>query len=315
MPPPFWLPALEKDIRKLPACNTPGRRSSHALSTAANTSTSATSTTDDPSSALTEAAQESSATSEADLLQSTPPGSLKKKFKKPYQEHPLRRGLDQEGSLSGGRYWNEYDDGDEALEDEPYTIFIDPNEPSGFPGVERITNLSNIVVAKFQSASEKIKDWLALSPKAGEQQPLLRETSTGRLVPYDTDPEDNSSAERALFSRRYYSTIAGQEAQQALLIREQFLVRSYTACFIISIILLALVFALAVTGKRKFHVPVDLGVIIGVAASLSTAVAGMGMMLVRKTPVGHVQRFAVLSAFGAVCVASGVLLALVGSGG
>ncbi|KAI9773807.1 MAG: hypothetical protein M1840_006032 [Geoglossum simile] len=312
MPPPFWLPALEKDIRKLPiSCSPSARRPS----TAANTSTSATSTTDGPSSALTEPAQESSATSETDLLQSFHPSAPKKKRRMPYREHPLRRRLDQEESLAGERYWNEYDDADEALDSEPYTIFIDPSEPSGFPGVEGIADLKNAVVAKLQSASVKIKHWFESRPKAGEQQPLLGGFSASRFVPYDTDPEDSSSAGRALFSRRYYSTIVEQEAQQALLIREHFLVCSYTACFIVSILLLVLVYVLAVTGKHKFHVPVDLGVIVGVIASLSFAVAGMGMMLVRKTRVGYTQKFVVLAVFGAICVASGVLLALVGSGG
>jgi hypothetical protein len=306
------LPALERDIRKLPTLSGAyGRRPS----TAANTSISATSTTDDPSSALTEPAQESSATSEADLLQSLSPSAPKKKRRMPHQEHPLRRRLDQEESLTGERYWNEYDDGDEALDSEPYTIFVDPNEPSGIPGVEKITNFKNIVVAKLQSASAKINNWFKSGPKVGEQQPLLGGFSAGRFVPYDTDPEDNFSAEHAIFSRRYYSTIAEQEAHQALLIREHFLVRSYTACFVVSTLLLVLVYVLAITGKHKFLFSVDLGVILGVIASLSFAVAGMGMMLVRKTRVGYTQRFVVLSVFGAICVASGVLLALVGSGG
>jgi hypothetical protein len=179
-----------------------------------------------------------------------------------------------------------------------------------------VSKLRDIVAANLQSASTKVKDWLSSSPKSGERQPLLGGyNDASRLLPDDTDPEDNFSAERANFSRRYYSTIAEQEAQQILLIREKFLTRAYLACFSISILLLALVFVLAITGRHRFHVSVDLGVIIGVIASLSFAVAGMGMMLVRKTRVGYAQRFIVLATFGAICVASGVLLALVGSDG
>ncbi|KAH0533875.1 hypothetical protein FGG08_007505 [Glutinoglossum americanum] len=317
MPPPLWISALKKDIRKLPASSKPPlRRSSHSgfVSTGANTSASTASTTDDPSSTFTEGAHESSATSEADLLQSPPPSALKKKKRrKPYQEHPPRKRSDEDGPVNFKRYWNEYDDGDEAPEDEPYTIFVDPNEPAGFPGMEGISRLRDIVVAKFQSASTKVKEWLPPSPKGGEQQPLLGENN--RFIPYDTDLEDSSLAERAIFSRRQYSTIVEQEAQQTLRAREQFLIRAYVACFSASVLLLSLVFVLAITGKHKFHIPVDLGVITGVIASLSFAVTGMVMMLVRKTRVGSAQRFVVLTTFGAICVASGVLLALVGTGG
>ncbi|KAH0555773.1 hypothetical protein GP486_006283 [Trichoglossum hirsutum] len=318
MSPPFWLPALEKDIRKVPTSSKPHlRRSSHsgfASLMTADTSASVTSVTDDPNSTFTEAAPESSATSETDLLQSSPRGGVKKKRKRPYQEHPLRRLLDEEGYGTGERYWNEYDDGDEAPGDEPYTIIVNPNEPTGFPGMENVSKLKDIVVAKLQSASTKVMDWLPSSQKPGERQPLLGGYNVNRPLD-DTDAEDNFSAERANFSRRYYSTIAEQEAQQILLVKENFLIHTYIACFSVSIFFLVLMYVLTITSRHRFHVSVDLGVIIGVIASLSFAVTGMGVMLVRKTRVGHAQRFIVLTTFGAICVASGVLLALVGSGG
>ncbi|KAI4123344.1 MAG: hypothetical protein LQ347_006187, partial [Umbilicaria vellea] len=144
MPPPFWvshpyyealarllnvfqLSALDHDIRKVPspaklAPSSNSRPIPDSQSTR-RTSTSATSQADGPtSSGFSAALTESPTTSVPEMFESPPLSAFKKK-RRITKKHPLHQQTDTYARPHPQRYWNEFDDGDEAPEEEPYTLF------------------------------------------------------------------------------------------------------------------------------------------------------------------------------------------------
>ncbi|MCJ1313246.1 hypothetical protein MMC25_006923 [Agyrium rufum] len=196
MPTPFWFPTLNGDIRKLPPKKPQvSRRQSTQLTPESSsthpTSTSATSVTDGATSSGFSAGSglESPATSVPDQLEKPPLKAFKKKRRSTHRrESPLR-------------YWNEYEDGDEARPDEPYTIIVDPNGSSDYPGAATVARIGKVVDAPGRWLSAIFSK--SKSSKSRERDPLLR---------HQADVENGPD----YFSRRPFSCASSSRSSSSL---------------------------------------------------------------------------------------------------
>ena len=315
MPAPSWLPSLDRDIRKVPSNgsslhrqSSTSRRSSERASTYP-TSTSATSVADSPSgSGFSAPLVVSPATSVPDQLEAPPMKAFKKK-RRSRKAHPLRKQI----SLSQRqRYWNEFDDGDEAVENEAYTIFVDPESSNNFPGVPTATRLVKALTRKIKPPLEKVKSWLRLSsPEKSltQHQSRTDDYLSQRPAAEDSDLDSSSSTDDLLpnnKNKRRYSTFLHPRTRrsasttQAHRVREALLFRCCLLSFLASFAFLLIAGILEITRKHRYIVTADIGSLVGMVASVVLAVVGVGMTVARKEDPGRVQWGCVL--LGAVTV-------------
>lgn len=293
IPPPFWLPILSRDIRKLPP--PPLRRTASALdrssgSPSVHQSSSRASVQGVTDSTTAVETNHSDSVTFPQDLETPPLRSFRKK---------RRRGLPSEPvvpSQSQGRYWSEYDhpeDGSDA--ENAYVIYIDPNEKSSLDRLfERLANL-------FRRARS-------------EHEPLLTGTSTPDADD-ETSSEDESTPRTNRKHLRSYGTLSNSTTTgprlRALststtnLPPRSFLPQTAIVSFIASIIILAVAYILATTGRHRLAYEVDAGVVLAIVSSLVFAIVGLAWMLT--------QARVSLSAW---CVGGTVLCVdVVGSGG
>lgn len=318
MPPPYWLPALDLDLRKLPATikTVTSRKSSKYLSpessTAGRASMSATSVGETPpSSGFSMPAAESPGTS----VPGTPASVLKKlpnKKRRTCKDRPLRQQTATSRQPCYQGYWNEYDNGDENSDNEPFTIYIDPNQPT-FPSISKAFAFLS---SHAKASSKKVKLWLGSSDELGKQNsapvddgsPYFNHVAT----PEDDSDLDDSPTDPLLYHarQRQYSTFRDRPVvNHAFRARESLLARCCIAFFVASFVLLLVAALLASAGRRKAIFKVDIGVITGVVFSLVFAIAGVASMFKRRENVGTVPRMVVFTALAVVCVGGGILLA------
>ncbi|KAF2142647.1 uncharacterized protein K452DRAFT_297901 [Aplosporella prunicola CBS 121167] len=157
MQPPYWLPMLERDIRKIPS---PAPRVRHGAASPSKhldplssrqTSVSNTSVTDGQTSHYSTAARnDSSATSLAEMDGA---GVAGQQSSKPSRRHHLRELAALQAAESGGpsasRYWNEYDDPEDGGDD-AYVIYVDPYASPKLPGQETLGRF-------FQSVKDTLR--------------------------------------------------------------------------------------------------------------------------------------------------------------
>ncbi|KAI4201837.1 MAG: hypothetical protein LQ350_003037 [Teloschistes chrysophthalmus] len=314
VPAPYWLPALDQDLRKLPATvqtnlSRPSsiQASVRPLSDKRN-SNSATSNGDGTgSSCFSGPAVVSSATS----VPHTPllaPQKVPKRKRKPRGDGPLQR---QTRQPSNQRYWNEYDDGDENSDNEPFAIYIDPNKSSTFPGFNIISKAANSVGSRVKASSKRVRSWLRPSDQLDTKTPLL--------VDEPTSPEDDSDLDDSLIdplmnrgrtTGRHYSTFHDRYyTDPAFRSRELLLTRCCVAFFVASFALLLVAACLDFAGRRKEILEVDIGVITGVVFSLLFAIVGVGCIAKKEGRTSIAVRLVVLLASTLVCLGSGIVLA------
>ncbi|KAI9835528.1 MAG: hypothetical protein M1819_001979 [Sarea resinae] len=315
--PPFWLHALERDIRKIPERAKAGSRSTRSaveLPKTGTASTSTTSGTNDLASNSTSApAIESSATSVPDAFESTPTRAYEKK-RKTRRQYPIQEQEFLQTRNSQQRYWNEYDSPEDSANDEPYTIFVDPRKSVDFPGRSILSRASDAIVRMASASTAKGSALLHWKRRDGEQRPLLDGGQSRRpgVGESDLEAEDEaSSTENGTSPRRQYSTFPYEQDPHGPFYGEVIIFRAYAGCFLASIIILSIVSILAVTGRHREKITVDIGVMTGITTSLAFAVVGTGMMLVRKDNLSWMHRILVLSIFAIICVANGVVLAMI----
>ena len=212
------------------------------------------------------------------------------------------------------RYWNEFDDGDEGSENEAYTIFVDPNATSAFPGAATLTKAINRLATNVRASSRKVQSWLgsSVSPPItpDESQPLVEEFSAED----DTDFDNDDFATR-IHHQRSYSTMARNSkarATNAARSRNRLLYHSCIASFVASFALLLVASILTTTGRKKDAATVDLGVIVGVIASLVFATVALGTTIWRTGNLGWTYRASVLLVFAFDCVGCVVLIVMLG---
>jgi len=134
MPAPFWLPILDRDIRKLPPPALP-RQSSFAGSGSGSGSGSTLASRTGPESrgsitAITDSTTAVDTAVDSLILDTSIPirGSRKKRRGVP-MSIPAEELRQQQPAPQ--RYWNEFDDPEDAADDvNAYVIYIDPNAPS-----------------------------------------------------------------------------------------------------------------------------------------------------------------------------------------
>lgn len=218
-------------------------------------------------------------------------------------------------------YWNEYDDGSEAGDNAPYTIYVNGYADNGFPGAKAMASL-------FAGPYEKVKGWLSPTQSPGERQPLL----ANRNGPADdierggyfndqneTDADDETYASSTDFPTNgyttHYSTFPSVNDQQNVRHREKHLTYTTIASFFVAFVLLGIASILVATGKHKLLVEVDAGAIVGITTSLFFAALGLGTMLYTTEQLGWLHRSCVGATFVTLCVLNGMLLVLVVSKG
>ncbi|KAI9771216.1 MAG: hypothetical protein M1835_006459 [Candelina submexicana] len=314
LPPPHWLTTLDRDIRKVPTAlkrglrQQPSTRHSPESANAETNSVSASSTTGSPASGNSTApAVDSSVTSVPDLLQSPPISAVKKK-RKFRRQHPPQKETEERPRQYQQRYWNEFDDGSEASDEEGYILYVDPNSKSTFPGAATISRFASLLSRRTKGSSAKVKAWLHAQPKDDERRSLMTPQSDR------TQDREVSALHQPASSRHSYATFADVEASKETSPRESMLFRTYMGCFFAATVILAISAVLAVTGRHRKRFTVDAGVIVGIVAGLVFSVLGVGTMLVRKHRLGWIHHVLVLLVFVGICVASGILLAFVTGG-
>ncbi|KAH9439722.1 hypothetical protein MCOR02_003262 [Pyricularia oryzae] len=245
-------------------------------------------------------------------------------------------------------YWNEYDNGSEAGEDEGYTIYVDPDEETylHIPGLSSILHVLSMPV-------EKAKSMLSLKVVNGERQPLLPnhmgnvaalqpdpchagqtsygthgrpDTANGRDVsPMNThamsdgySAEDEQNLDQISddeFPRGYdarFAALPSINEQRIARYRDRVLFWGSVAANVAAVVLLGVASLLIMTGKHRLRVEVDAGVIVGVMASLAAACAALGMTLARnQDTISWINCLVVYLTFTVICILNGMLLVLV----
>ncbi|KAL9002076.1 MAG: hypothetical protein Q9188_004968, partial [Gyalolechia gomerana] len=322
LPPPYWLPALDQDLRKIPATvkTAMSRQHNNQLSppgSVGKASTSATSVGEcQRSSDFSVPTVESSATSVPNLSE---PSSVKaaKKRRRLRKDRPLRQQVAKSRQRSNQHYWNEYDDGEENTDNEPFVIYVDPNKSTSFPGFPTIHKAMSSMASRAKGSSKKVQSWLGTSGQLSKSNRATAEDGSSYFhdvaTPEDDSDLDDSPIDPLLYhdhKHRQYSTFRGRrEINYASRARESLLSRCCAAFFVASFVLLIVAALLVSAGRRKAVLKVDVGVVTGVVFSLVFAVSGVGCMLRRRENVGIAQRVFVFMALVVVCVGSGVLLA------
>ena len=204
------------------------------------------------------------------------------------------------------RYWNEFDDGDEYSQSEPYTIFIDPQASSTFPGMTMISYFAK----SAKSSTQRIKSWLR-----GEQS---SEAERQSLIEGRRTTSSSSDESSDLESGRQYTVQSWKDSHGRILFsqgsqirtRDTWLTGTSVAALLISYILLFLVMVLVATGRRKAVATTDVGVLVGAAFSLALAFGGLIALSLRRPTKWIWWAIAVLL-FVSSIVGNGVLLAIV----
>lgn len=205
-------------------------------------------------------------------------------------------------------YWNEYDDGSEA-ENEPFTILINPNAESTFPGAKTLTH----IVKYARGPVEKVIALFSPMVSPNERRPLIENEDYFRQRP-TMETDDDTYASSGEFPTGYaahYATFPSVADQRLSQHNEKLLLYLTFASFTASMLLLLISGTLVETGKHKLRVEVDAGVVVGVVSSLFFATLGLGTMIYRKERLSWAHRISVFVIFTAVCLLNGIILVLV----
>ena len=322
------FPVLDHDIRKLPAPMKPRDRrcpnhSNTQTTSTGQTSLSPPSTADGPTgSSLSSPLIKSSATSASEGVGDLRENGSKKKPKSSIRdEHPLRVQTHFDSPPPQPRYWNEFDDGDEASSDEVYTLFVDPYSNSRHIGAK--------MMAKTRAWGNKATSWLKSTPQptiTPDRQPLIgNDFSSTQSSPGgdETDLENRFTASRHAHSsqaQRHYSAI---QAPSILATRgprhdRQHFLRTLVAFFTASGIFLFVAALLVAIGFQNYvgtTLAFTTGVVISVVGSLFFGLLGFGTLLTAN----HEQRSEIPTVmvglwFVLECLCSSVLLVIMLSG-
>ncbi|KAF2155582.1 hypothetical protein K461DRAFT_77199 [Myriangium duriaei CBS 260.36] len=280
--PPFWIPLLKQDLRKVP--QTP-RKALRKESTEFGSQ----STTPRASTAASSDAGGQTDASKADDLRKLRFATI--------AESPGRKSLIQKprhvrGTTTTERYWNEYDEPSE--DEDQYVIYIDPNYES-----------------VWDKAWKSFLKVLGLKEeKSPENEPLLYSPD---LEPGSFDEAESSDDELETQFHRTARVNGHSRVSPRLKVQSadslDIMPRLTLACFSSSFAILVVAFILATTGKKKLHTEVDAGVIFAVVTSLTFAVIGVGNLYRSRA---HIRILVWLIAGIALCIvgiASGGLLA------
>lgn len=291
---------LDQDIRKLPAPvkprdrRNPNNSNTQTISTE-QTSLSTPSTTDGPTgSGFSGALVESTATSASEGPGDPPVNYFMKDHKSDTRrEHPLRVQTNFDSPPQQTRYWNEFDDGDEASPDEVYTLFVDPHSHSGHTSAQ--------MMARMRAWGRQATSWLRPVPRSStpDRQPLIGDDLESPQSSPEGDESDLENGfaplhpSRRSQTQRHYSTIQAPSiatTQQAPHSREHHpLFRTLVAFFTASSVFLLVAAVLVIVSFQDAEGPTlafITGVVISVVESLVFALLGIGTL----STASHEQR-------------------------
>lgn len=323
---PFWLSAMDKDIRKVPVTVDQGRRRSSQLLTAEHGQNSSASSNSEygPSGSSTAVGAESSATSapgtpmlERDNSSGLPTIAERKKKTVTIDETDFERPSRRKRKET--RYWSEYDNPSDD-DTNAYYIYIDSDKEEKWLGQETAQRVSKFFRTMFSKDA-------AIEDMADEERGLLRPLTEVEEddASSSSDTESPGKNTGGLFGRKQkrngYGTLStnqrkpsarltdlllppAQEATPSTSSRLLISTLSLTASSILCILILTL----AMTGRKKQKGEVDAGVLFGVVASLFFALVGLTSVLTARENIGLVNWVVVGGVFCAVCLVDGVLV-------
>jgi hypothetical protein len=321
---PFWLPAMDKDIRKVPATVDLGRRQSSQLLTAEYGQNSSASSNSDngPSGSSTAVGAESSATSapgtpmlERDHSSGLQTISERKKKTVTIDEADFERPSRRKRKET--RYWSEYDNPSDD-DTNAYYIYIDPDKDEKWLGQETAQQISKFFRTMFsKNVEEDMPD-----EERGLLRPLTEVEEDDASSSSDTESPGKTS--RGLFARKQkrngYGTLPPSQRKPSTRLADLLLPSTETAPTTSSRLLITtlslaasstlciLILTLAMTGRKKQKGEVDAGVLLGVVASLFFALVGLTSVLTAREPIGLVNWVVISGVFCAVCLVDGVLV-------
>jgi SPX domain protein involved in polyphosphate accumulation len=322
---PFWLPAMDKDIRKVPATVDLGRqRSSQLLAAEHGQNSSASSNSEyGPSGSSTAVGAESSATSApgTPMLERNHSSGLQtiaERKKKTVTidevdfERPSRR------KRKETRYWSEYDNPSDDDDTNAYYIYIDPDKEEKWLGQETAQKISKFFRTMF---SKNVEEGMP-DEERGLLRPLTEVEEDDASSSSDTESPGKIS--RGLFARTQkrngYGTLPSSQRKPSTRLADLLLPSAETApttssrllittlSLAASSVLCILISTLAMTGRKKQKGEVDAGVLLGVVASLFFALVGLTSVLTARGPIGLVNWVVISGVFCAVCLVDGVLV-------
>jgi hypothetical protein len=217
------------------------------------------------------------------------------------------------------KYWNEYDDGSEAGDvNEPYTIYVDPDAKSTFPGVKSVIYVFSRLSSGVKVPMEKVKAWLSPHGTSGERRPLTSNRQGAYFTTHqnsfatETDVEDDvSSSDFPVGYDTHYATFPSVSDQKLVRHHENLLFYGTVVSFVSAFLLLLISTILVFTGRHHLRVEVDAGAIVGIVASLFFATLGFAVMIYRWERLGLLHILCITASFLADCVLSGLLLVLI----
>lgn len=282
--PPFWLPILDRDIRKLPPPAI--KPSSHSPSNSSTRTPNSAGSVHAESVTAVETGRSDSIAQSSDL--GVPPlRSYRKKRRRAYP--PLSPPLERRQQ----RYWSEYDNPEDGFAngDEVYVIYVDPNAKSRF---DRFFDHLGSIFSRRDAERERLLDGHddeSSSSSADEASLATARRSSKHQYGTMTSPRHLESSAPECQDREF-----------------RYMPRASNLCFAASLSILVVAFVLAGTGRRKLAPEVDFGVLFAVVCSLVFAVLGFVSML-RSHELGWVARAAGVLVLVVDAVGSGGVLA------
>ncbi len=265
---------------------------------------------------------ESSATSAQEYIDPPPLRAFRKKHRKPYADYPPPIAL-ADPEPEPQRYWNEYDDPEN--EDTGYYIYVDPDAPVNYPGMELIRNWTKKTRDLFGirnkddlASLSAIEDVSTDDEDTADESPILPSRNYGTLSSSHhqrihehyfgnifrslRDPFNDTEA------MNEHQTLLGElEARQRS--TEVTKLRFYSTCLATAISIDAILGLMTMTSRKKERGAVDIGVLFGTSVTLILCFVAVLSMQTRHERLGWVHRCAVLSIAIAI-IAFDVLLLL-----
>jgi hypothetical protein len=313
MSPPFWLPVLNRDIRKIPeAVPVPRRRSAQIQVTAKKTSTESEYNETTGSSTAIGTGDSSATSVPTTPVESRSFGGHVKKKKVSYHQDALLKDI-AALKIPETRYWNEYDHPEDGSDNENgYYIYMDPNASHKMPGQEAAENFFARLKALFVKPR----------PLDLESQSLLSpHPSDNSSSPTSSDDDANVQILSAAAKKRKqrqkqhgssstYGSIMPSSTTSPGVASRPVSPRLFitTLSFIASTFICLIIATLAATGKKKLIGKVDAGILFGVVGSLFFALVGMVSVVTSHEHLGIVQWTVIGIFFTAICIADGVLV-------
>jgi len=296
MTPPFWLPVLSSDIRKLPSeGNTRRNRSKPSTEFKSRSG----SVTDDVETSTT-------AVSVADSSMSSTVYGSRPSVRYTNSTAPAKR-KKQVAERKSVRYWSEYDYPEDGSDDGEYYIYVDPDaeDPSMIPFKDTFTKLfqgiKNII---SRGTAKPVTTASECEPLLGSgvlSKPSFSESSIDSDSSTSSDEEDDT--DRTRYGTIFHDPSARDSDNQDSITLLLFSAMSLFSSTTLSLVLLVL----SEVSRHRAREEVDVVTIIGVTISLLFGLGGFwGLVLMGQA--GFTRWMVGVLAFGLIAAVNMVLI-------